>query len=536
MSGSTVAEALRQPEVYPEPTAHVEMCETHASQVFLTEHYAYKIKKPVNFGFLDYSTLERRRFFCTEELRLNQRLAPSIYLEVLALRQTPQGYRFQGAGPIVEYVLKMRRLPVQASLDTLLARQAVPVQTMEALAQRLAAFHAAPVALEPGQDYGTLRQVEADWHDNFAQTLPYVGATLAASAYARLQQAVSTFTSRHANWFAQRVTEGRIRDCHGDLRAEHVYVLDGQIHMIDCIEFSPPLRFIDVASEVAFLAMDLERLGFAGSARDFVQAYVAATSDVTLYRLLDFYRCYRAYVRGKVASLRLQPDLPEPQRLEVRRAAAQAFRLAVRYAGRCLQPLCIMTTGLIGSGKSTLAASVAAVLDAPLLSSDRLRKEQAGLAPETRQHVAYGTGLYDAGTTQQTYKALLDLAQQHLREGQSVVLDASFARRAERLRLAQEARQLGAVCCLLECYAPEAVIRQRLEKRSQQAASISDGRVEILPQFQRAYEPVQSDEPLWHRRLDTTGEKGQVVQAALATLAEAREAQSDIVSDEARTI
>ncbi|MGE3540358.1 MAG: AAA family ATPase [Candidatus Tectimicrobiota bacterium] len=516
MRCSALVEALRHPEFYPEPTRHVEIRETHASLVFLTEHYAYKLKKAVNFGFLDYSTLARRQFCCHEELRLNRRLAPSVYVDVLALHQTPQGYSWHGPGPIVDYVLKMRRLPEQANLEALLRQHAVPPQTMARLAQRLATFHALPAALPAAQTYGTLRQVEADWQDNFVQTLPWTGKTLTLLDYEQIQQAVQLFLQRHADWFARRLADGHIRDCHGDLRAEHVYVLDGDIQMIDCIEFSPALRFIDVASDIAFLAMDLERLGFPGVAAQFVQAYVAATDDVTLYRLLDFYRCYRAYVRGKVTSLRLQEALAAQDRPNVQHAAAQAFCLALRYARRCVRPVCLLTTGLIGSGKSTLATGVATALDAVLLSSDRLRKTQAGLVPETRQHVAYGVGLYSAETTRQTYETLAALARQHLSQGQSVVLDASFARRAERQRLAELARDLGAACAVLECVVPEAVLRQRLEQRSRQSGAVSDGRVEILSQFRAAYEPLQADEALKHLRLDMTQDLRTCVQDVLA--------------------
>ena len=532
MACPALLEAFRDPAFYPEPTQHVEIRETHASIVFLIDHYAYKIKKAVHFGFLDYATLERRQVFCTEELRLNRRLAPAVYLEVLALHRTPQGYRFAGNGPVVEYVLKMQRLPDQASLAARLARQAVTPQTMEALAHRLALFHAPPGPLDATPGYGTLRQVMADWEENFVQTLPYIGRTIAQQDYDQITQAVTSFMSRHANWFAQRVQRGHIRDCHGDLRAEHVYVLDGQIHIIDCIEFSASLRFIDVASEIAFLAMDLERLGSPALAGHFVQAYVAVTGDLTLYRILDFYRCYRAYVRGKVTSLRLQEALPEPERCAVQQTAAQVFLLAARYARRCVQPVCLLSTGLIGSGKSTLAAGVATALDAPLLSSDRLRKVQAGLAPHTRQHVAYGTGLYNVATTRQTYDALADLARQHLSQGQSVVLDASFASRAERRRLATLAGDLGAACYLLECTAPEAVLRQRLEQRSRQSTAVSDGRLEILEQFRSAYEPVLPDEPLCHLRLDTTQDTSRCVQHVLAALTGGSAIEADRMSQQ----
>lgn len=520
---TTLLEALRNPAFYPEPTLHVEVRETHASVVFLTEHYAYKIKKPVNLGFLDYSTLVRRRFFCTQELLLNRRLSLDVYLDVVAIHSEPHGYSFSGDGPVVEYALKMRRLPDASTLVALLRHDTVAPQTIQALAQRLAAFHATSPPPPLAQPYGMLSQVRADWQENFAQTTGCIGITLSQQDYDQIHHAVATFTAQHAAWFAQRVQEGRIRDCHGDLRAEHVYVIDGQIYIIDCIEFAPRLRFIDVASEIAFLAMDLERLQFPLAARQFVQAYVAASADVTLYRLLDFYRCYRAYVRGKVTSIRLQETPTVPERSQVQHDAEDAFRLAARYARRCVQPLLILTTGLIGSGKSTLATGVAAALDAHVYSADRVRKERAGLAPETPQQVAYGTGLYSATMTQQTYDALADLARQSLSRGQSVVLDASFAKRAERVRMATLARALGAACYLLECLAPEGVIHQRLEQRQRATTSISDGRWDIFSQFQHSYEPVQEDEPAWHVRLDTTQDVAPCVQHALGALEEGRE-------------
>jgi len=522
MVRTALLDALRNPAFYPDPTQHVEVRETHASVVFLTDHYAYKIKKPVNLGFLDYSTLARRHFFCTQELRLNRRLCPDVYLDVMALRREPHGYSFSGHGPVVEYALKMRRLPDTSTLAALLRHDTVAPQTIQALAQRLAAFHAASPPPPPVQQYGTLTQVQADWQENFAQTASCIGITLSQQDYDQIHHAVTTFTAQHADWFAQRVHEGRIRDCHGDLRAEHVYVIDGQIHILDCIEFAPRFRFIDVASEVAFLAMDLDRLRFPRAARQFVQAYVASSADVTLYRLLDFYRCYRAYVRGKVISILLQEAPPGQECPQGQHDAADAFQLAARYAMRCVQPLLILTTGLIGSGKSTLAAGVAAALDAHVFSADRVRKERAGLTPETPQRVAYGTGLYSAATTQQTYDALADLARQSLTRGESVMLDASFAKRAERVRMTALARALGAECYLLECLAPEQAIRKRLEQRQRAAMSISDGRWDIFTQFQHSYEPVQEDEPAWHVRLDTTQDMAQCVQQALGAIEEGR--------------
>ena len=520
MDIAALREALQDPAVYPEPTSTVEVRETHISLVFLTDRYAYKIKKPVSLGFLDFSTLDQRRFYCEQELTLNRRLSSGVYLEVVTLRRDNQHYAFGDHGQVLEYALKMRRLSADRSLEALLQSDQVTPEMIRAIARRLAVFHTDHSLPRASGSYGTLEQVRADWEENFAQTADAVGRSLSQHTYMAIQQAVTAFISRHADWFVQRVQDGRIRDCHGDLRAEHIYFEPGQMQMIDCIEFNQRFRFIDVCSEVAFLAIDLERLGFPQMAHGFVRAYVQDSKDVSMYRLLDFYRCYRAYVRGKVTSIRLQAS-PSPDlraRLECR--AKSYYRLAAHYAERLTRPVLILTMGFIASGKSTVADGVAAALGLQRFSSDRVRKELAGVAPESFQPVVYGEGLYSATMTQRTYDALADLAGQALRRGDSVVLDASFSKRAERRRMATLARETGARCCVLECWAPEATLRVRLREREHSPASISDAREEILSQFLRDYEPLQADENICCVHLDTTQSIEQCVQQALAGLQE----------------
>lgn len=522
MDSTALREALQNPAVYPDATTSVELRETHISLVFLTDRYAYKIKKPVNLGFLDFSTLDQRHFYCEQELMLNRRLSSGVYLEVVALRQDDQHYTFDGHGQVVEYALKMRRLPEGHSLEALLRRDRVTADMVEALAQRLAAFHADHPVAGSSESYGTLERVRADWDENFAQTADAIGHILSRQTYMTIQQAVTTFTSRHADWFAERVQQGRIRDCHGDLRAEHIYFESGQLQIIDCIEFNQRFRFIDVTSEVAFLAVDLERLGAAAMAAHFVRAYARFSEDASLYRLLDFYRCYRAYVRGKVTSIRLQASPPPELRTQLQRRAEAYFALAAHYAERLTRPLLLLTTGLTASGKSTVAQAIATALDLALYSSDRVRKEMAGVTPETSRRSAYGAGLYSAAATQQTYDALADLARQALLRGDSVILDASFAKQAERQRIAALAQEMNAQCCVVECWAPEESLRARLRERERSPTSVSDAREEILSQFQHDYEPMPAGEGACHVRLDTTQSLQQCVVQALAAIHEWR--------------
>jgi aminoglycoside phosphotransferase family enzyme/predicted kinase len=515
-------EVLQDPAVYPEPTATVEVRETHISLVFLTDRYVYKIKKPVDLGFLDFSTLDQRRFYCEQELTLNRRLSSGVYLEVAALHQDDQHYTFGDHGQVVEYAVKMRRLPTERSLEALLHRDAVTAETIEVVARRLSTFHADHPLPMSSESYGTLERVRADWDENFAQTADDIGHTLSEQTYMQIRQAVTAFTAHRAAWFAQRVQEGRIRDCHGDLRAEHIYFEPGQMQIIDCIEFNQRFRFIDVSSEVAFLAVDLERLGAPAMAHQFVRAYVRHSRDVSMYRLLDFYRCYRAYVRGKVTSIRLQASPPPELRSQLQHRAESYFSLAAHYAGRLTRPLLLLTMGLIASGKSTVADGIATALDLDLFSSDRVRKELAGVTPETSQQAAYGMGLYSAAMTQQTYEALADLARQALKRGDSVILDASFTRRAERQCMASIAQEMKAQCCVLECWAPEAALRARLRERARSSASISDAREDILRPFWRDYEPIQADERTCWVRLDTTESIEACVLQALTAIQEQR--------------
>jgi aminoglycoside phosphotransferase family enzyme/predicted kinase len=517
MTYAALRQALENPAIYPHPTATVELRETHISLVALTDHHVYKIKKPVDLGFLDFSTLEQRRFFCEQELTLNRRLSHGVYLDVLSMHQSPTGYAFNSSGPVVDYAVHMRRLSEDGSLATLLQHGQVTVDMMTALARRLATFHAAHPLPAQTDDEGTLPAIQRDWEENFAQTTDGIGQTLSQDTYQRIQHTVYTFMSRRAVWFEHRVADHRIRNCHGDLRAEHIYLEPGQSQIIDCIEFNKRFRYIDVASEVAFLTMDLERLGAADMAHAFVQAYAEAATDTHLYRLLDFYCCYRAYVRGKVTSMRLR-HAAHAERENIQRQAETYFTHALHCATRLTQPLLILTGGIIASGKSTVAEGIAKALDLDLYRSDALRKEFAGVEATSSQRAAYGQGMYSAAARQRVYDAMADLARHALRQGHSVCLDASFAKRAERKRLAALAQNVGARVYAIECLAPDAVIRERLRAREQATATISDAREDILESFRQDYEPVQDAELACHVALDTTQDIGTCVRQALAAI------------------
>jgi aminoglycoside phosphotransferase family enzyme len=298
------------------------------SFVFLTGEYVYKVKKPVNLGYLDYTTLDKRRFYCQREVELNRRLCPDAYLGVLPITREGDRICIDGGGEVIEYAVKMRRLPREAMMDTLLADNEVTPQMVAGVAQRLAEFH---WGAEVISGFGDLDTITKNTEENFTQTEKYIGRTITREQYRRIRAYTDGFTAENASLFQKRIADGRIRDCHGDLHAAHICFTDG-ICIYDCIEFNDRFRYCDVAAEVAFLAMDLDRYGHADLSQSFVDAYVGESGDKELLTLLNFYKCYFAYVRGKVESFKLDdPYVSEEEKAKTSDVAKRYFRLAESY-------------------------------------------------------------------------------------------------------------------------------------------------------------------------------------------------------------
>jgi aminoglycoside phosphotransferase family enzyme len=417
MESIDVVKALSRPEAYPDHPAEVSMQQTHISWLFFTKDFVYKVKKPVNFGFLDFTSLEARRHFCDEEARLNRRLAPNVYLGVREITAADSEIRLGGPGHVIDYALQMRRLPEDRMLPALLAAGEVTSDTMYRLAARLAAFHAT-AASGPAIDHdGTVDVILGNWDENFTQTRPYLDWPLAREASNEIRRRVLAFCRTRASLFERRIAAGRIRDGHGDLRAEHICVTD-PIIIFDCIEFNHRFRYGDVAADVAFLAMDLEERGFSDLAQTFVRAYGAYAEDAELPSVLGFYQCYRAFVRAKVACFRLDdPTVPAGEKRQAARAAARYLELAASYATRLRRPWLLLCCGLMGSGKSILAGALAERAGLHVLSSDLIRKESAGVQPTTPTPMTYGEGLYTAERTETTYRQMFEKAESLLAGG-----------------------------------------------------------------------------------------------------------------------
>jgi aminoglycoside phosphotransferase family enzyme len=327
----SLVQALLDPKIYPHAPQKVELMQTQMSFIFLTDDYVYKVKKPVDLGYLDYTTLEKRRFFCQQELKLNRRLCPDIYLEVVPIIQHQDKILLGGHGEVIEYAVRMRQLPPQRMMDVLLSNNQVSQGMVRQVAKKLAHFHQQAETNAEISSYGSLSTIITNTEENFTQTQQYIGVSISREQYRGIKTYTDTFAEQNTRLFEKRIKEGRIRDCHGDLHTAHVCFIDG-ICIYDCIEFNDRFRYCDVASEIAFLAMDLDHHRHPDLSQHFIDAYVESSQDEELLKLLDFYKCYRAYVRGKVESFKLDdPLILGDEKAKALESAKRYFQLAESY-------------------------------------------------------------------------------------------------------------------------------------------------------------------------------------------------------------
>lgn len=488
-------QALLAPAAYPEPTTGVRLIQTHVSYIFITDSFVYKIKKPVDFGFLNFSTLDRRRFYCNEEVRLNRRLSPDIYLGVVEVRESADGVAFDADGNVIDYAVKMRRLPADRMLDRVLAEGALTDGDVRAIAGTIGRFHLDADRTPEIAAFGGTDMLLRNWEENFQQATPFVGDTVDRCDLDLIRTWVAATVAEKADLFAARQAEGFIRDCDGDLHMENICLAE-RIYIFDCIEFNDRFRFIDTAADLAFLLMDLEYHGELRYAKLLLDEYLAVTGDRSAAGVLDFYLVYRAFIRGKVESFRLRdPQVPEPERREARERAARYFRLARGYVlRRRLPPTLIITCGAMGSGKSTVADALAFELGLDLLSSDRVRKELAGVPATLHRQEGYGEGLYSAKASEATYAELLARAEQVLAGGRSLIVDATFRHSDERDRFRRLAADRQVSFAVIATICPEELARERLEARQTEPGTVSDGRWELYHRQMADFEPLAATE------------------------------------------
>ncbi len=479
----------------------VRLIETHISYVLLVGRTAYKIKKAVNLGFLDFGTLEKRRRCCEEELRLNRRLAPALYRAVVALTGAHDAPQIAGTGEPLEYAVEMRRFAQSALLSDRLARHRLPPEVIDVLAERVADFHARAQSCLPDMDYGSPAAAWAPVEENFRQLRRLLPADVCAG---RLRAIEAWSRDRHqelADLIAARKLAGRVRECHGDLHLGNVALVGGQPVIFDCIEFNPNLRWIDVMNEVAFMAMDLEERGRADYSRRFLDRWLERSGDFAGLPLLAFYQMYRALVRAKVAAIRAaQED-----------AAARPTELAVcdqylAYADRIRKQkkrFVVLMHGVSGSGKTWVSQTLLEATGAVRLRSDVERKRLGGMSAQEKSRAPIGGGLYGEAVTEATYARLAELARTVLEAGFPLVIDAASLKAWQRERFRRLAGELGVPFALVACRAPESVLQRRLLARASEKSDASEADAAVLEQQKKSQEPLADAERKACMEIDT---------------------------------
>ncbi len=330
----SLQKALLNPEIYPDHPRVVKFIETHISLLFLTGNHVYKVKKPVDFGFLDFTSLEKRKLYCEQEVKLNRRLSPDIYLGVVKITQDGNRILLDGKGELAEYAVKMKQIPEEFLMDKLLERKQVTLKMIEAVSEKLVKFYFIAETNDLIKSFAKPERVKQDTDENFEQTEKYIEVTIPRQVYEEVRSRTNEFFKAKKEIFYQRIASDRIRDCHGDLRLEHIFYGE-EIAIFDCIEFNERFRYTDMAADIAFLAMDLDYHDRQDLSEHLIRAFIGESGDHELVEVLDFYKCYRSYVRGKVESFRLDDsNIPEREKTQALKRAQKYFSLAHRYAQR----------------------------------------------------------------------------------------------------------------------------------------------------------------------------------------------------------
>jgi aminoglycoside phosphotransferase family enzyme/predicted kinase len=503
MQGEAMIHGLLRPEVYSHVADSIRLVETHCAWVVLTGPYVYKIKKPVNFGFLDFSTLEKRHFYCIEEIRLNRRFAPDIYLDVVTITGTPAHPQLDGDGQVLDYAVRMRQFPDNGLLSQLAARHALDATHIDQLIHTISDFHRDASRATAADSFGNPASIHHWTRENYQHIQPQLTSTDDPDTIESLRRWAEDEYANLAGLLQTRKDSGAIRECHGDLHLGNITLIDGRVTPFDCLEFNPELRWIDVLSEVAFLLMDLDDRGQAKFANRFLNGYLQNTGDYAGLGVLRYYLVYRAMVRAKVAMLRRQQT--EKGSADYDRATGEYLQyenLALGYTTR-EQAVMVITRGLSGSGKSTIARDLCERSGMIQLRSDVERKRLAGLSATDNSRSGAGSGLYTADRTADTYQHLGTLAKTVLTAGYSVIVDATFLKREQRDHFRALAAETGTPFLVLECVAENEELERRILSRSANQSDASEATLEVLHAQQDSDEALAEDELHYLLRIDT---------------------------------
>jgi len=521
-------DSLRDPSAYPHAPDTIEIVQTHISYVALVPPRVYKIKKPLDLGFLDFRSLADRRHFCEREVRLNRRLCRNVYEGVVPIVRTEDGLKIDpddasfdddgdgaeglvavpssGEDAVEEWAVRMRYMEPAQFLNRRIETDRVPSDAIDRLTDALCSFYTEQDPSPEVAEAGWIDRIRVSFDENFDQTRDLVGRALSRPAFEALQFYVDRFFDAHASLFHRRRAERHFVDGHGDLRLEHVHMTDDRVCIYDCIEFNERFRHIDVANDVAFLAMDFDAHARPGLGRQFVHAVADRLDDPDLPTLIPFYKSYRAYVRGKVHSMRAaEAEVPASERTASRATARVHYQNALQYAVAGESPLVVVVMGRSGTGKSTQATALAEALGWAHLSSDRIRKTRAGVPLHIRPSAETRAWLYSDEMSRATYATLRDRALDRARTQRSTVLDATYSSRSQRDALRRSLRDANVPYAFVELVAADDVLKQRLSRRDEGTATVSDARAEDFDLLSSRYETPTALEDARHFRVPTGG-------------------------------
>lgn len=485
--------SLSDAALYGPWCAEVRVIETHISYVLLTGAFAYKIKKAVDLGFLDFTTLDARRFYCKRELELNRRLASSIYLEVVAITGTVDSPRLGGDGPALEYAVKMREFPQDGLLTRVLARGALTAAHVDSLAATVAAFHTSSARAPSDSRFGSAKKILELAVENFAEIDPLLEGDSDRREAAALRRWTEREHAARSALFIKRQRDGFIRECHGDLHLGNIALVDGHVTIFDCIEFNDDMRWSDVMADVGFLVMDLQDRGRPDFAARFLNTYLERTGDYGGLEILRFYIVYRAMVRAKVACMRAS----QLKDAEAGRGKIDEYREYVALAKRCARSTAagiVITRGPTGSGKTTRSQALVELVGAIRIRTDVERKRLHGLTPMSRSGSPLNAGLYSPTETDRTYVQVRDLTRTAAGAGYPVVVDGTFLLRRHRELLRALAVDLKVPFVIVDFVAPLGVLRTRVQERDQAGQDASEADARVLAHQLRAAEPLAADE------------------------------------------
>ena len=514
--------ALLDPACYPHAVEKVTLIETHISFVLLAGSYTYKIKKAVNLGFLDFTTLKLRHFFCEEELRLNCRLAPKLYLSVVPIGGTPHKPKLDAESDVLEFAVKMRQFPQDGLLDRVLCRSWLTAEHIDTIATTVAAFHQRIECAQPNQEYGNASSIESAMRQNFVHIRTLLDPSAECDSLTMLEAWSCAKHEALLPAFAQRHRHSFIRECHGDLHLGNIALVDGGIQIFDCIEFNPNLRWIDVINEISFLVMDLDEHDRPDFAWRFLNAYLQETGDYAGLCLLSYYQIYRAMVRAKVARIRASQSHLNAQD---RKLALDAYAAYTGYASKAAAPPrsgLIIMHGLSGSGKTTVTQSLLEELGAIRVRSDIERKRMQHIAPFSKSGSEVCSGIYAESATRATYEELRRLAGLILDAGCVAIVDATFLQRWQRDSFHQLAQQRNIPFVIVSCLAENEELRRRLLQRTRAAKDASEATLEVLAHQLETQEPLEAEERAIAIVFDTAREPASELQQRVSDALQAK--------------